>query len=65
MSFILSVTLTDEQIYNLAQNSDAARTILFLFEMFKLLRLGRIKKLIAQSQITSRLSDEDFFRHNR
>lgn len=55
ISFIVYSTLTEEQIYSLSLNSGAARTVLLVFEMFKLLRLVRFKKLISQSEIISRL----------
>ena len=53
---MVSLKYTDEQLDDLVQNSDALRMVLFLFEMFKLLRLVRFKKLVTQSSIISRVS---------
>jgi hypothetical protein len=56
LSYLVSLKYTDEQLDDLVQNSDALRMVLFLFEMFKLLRLVRFKKLVTQSSIISRVS---------
>jgi hypothetical protein len=55
IGFIVTKSLTDEQVEAMMEGSPTVHRVLFIFEMFKLLRLVRFKKLITQSLIISRL----------